>query len=90
MTWAIGLGVLAAAGWGVAIVLRGGLSVQRAKTAKWEERFKGADYDRNFLTDECVKFIERATKAEDEVMRLQGRLRAYEIAGSATMKGRAN
>jgi hypothetical protein len=82
--------LLAAAGWGVAIVLRGGLSVQRARTAKWKTRFERADYDRNFLTEECVKFIERATKAEDEVMRLAGRLRAYEMADSERRRGRAN
>jgi ribosomal protein S12 methylthiotransferase accessory factor YcaO len=82
--------LLAAAGWGVAIVIGGGLSVQRARTAKWKERFERADYDRNFLTEECVKFIERTTKAEDQVMHLQGRLRAYEMAESSRMRGRAN
>ncbi len=85
MSW-----LLAAAGWGVAIVLRGGLSVSRRRVAKRKDRFERADYDRNFLTEECVKFIERATKAEDQVMHLQGRLRAYEMAESSRMRGRAN
>jgi|WetSurMetagenome_2_1015567.scaffolds.fasta_scaffold299806_1 hypothetical protein len=85
MSW-----LITAAAVAYAIVIRGGLSVSRGRVAKWKDRFERADYDRNFLTEECMKFISRATKAEDEVTRLQGRLRAYEIADWARARWRAN
>lgn len=82
MSW-----LLCAAGWGVAIVLRGALSVQRSRTAKWKDRAAKAEYDMAFLTEKLAEFIDRTNVAE-------ARLRARDLQRNAAeeyeRKRRAN
>lgn len=59
MSW-----LLAAAGLGVAAVLRGVLSVSRARVAKWQDRAARAEYDLHFATEKLAEFIDRTNVAE--------------------------
>lgn len=85
-----GLAVIALAGWGVAIVLGGALSVSRRRLKKSRADFDARQYDIEFATEKLREFIDRANNAEDENLRLAAKRRAYESAHTALRSGMVN
>ncbi len=75
--------LLAAAGWATAAVLRGLLAVNRRRVVSLRSQLVACQYDRAFATEELSKAFHRMNRAEDEVMRLSGQLRARELEESA-------
>jgi len=81
---------LAVTGWGAAFVFRGVLGVSRRRVTKAREELACARYDVRFATEELAKAFDDLNVTRDELLRVQGRLRAYELADSERRKARAN
>jgi hypothetical protein len=75
---------------GAAALVYGGLRVSRRRLAAAKRELAAVNYALDFATEKQAELLDRLNRADDEVMRLQGRLRAYELADSARRKARAN
>lgn len=88
MTWAlVCTSLFALLGWGAAFVCRGLLAVNRRRLTKLKAT---TAYDVAFATEELAKAFNDLNTTRAELLRAQGKLRAYELADSARRKARAN
>lgn len=85
MTW-----LLAAAGWATAAVFRGLISVNRRRVASLRAELGATRYDLSYATEKLQEYLPRMNRAEDEVMRLSGQLRARELDEAAKRRRMSN